>query len=152
MAKRKVIEAWQIEDAARLKSIFDARFPKISQLKFGEEFDIGTQGMVWQYLTGTTPLNIDAAVNFARGLRVPIDAFSETLARKIAEAYQLTVEGKKSSNPLVEVFHQLTKNQQDAVMTIISSYGVTLRNHSVEVSRPVEITSSGAKQSSSSGS
>ena len=41
-----------------LFNLFDAREPKISQAKFGEDFGIGTQGMVWQYMSGTRPLSI----------------------------------------------------------------------------------------------
>lgn len=79
-----------MEDAARLKALFDAREPKISQMKFGADFDIGSQGMVWQYLTAMRPLNIDAAVKFARGLNVSIDRFSGRLAEQISTAYSMT--------------------------------------------------------------
>lgn len=153
MTKRsKAIEAWQIADAARLKQIFDSRSPKISQLKFGEEFGIGTQGMVWQYLTGMTPLNIDAATNFAIGLNVPIDAFSATIAGKIADAYALTVRGRQSLDPIAEAFAKLTSVQQNAVMAIISSYGVAPPAPTKAAILPVEITSTRVlKESSSSG-
>lgn len=46
--------------------------------------------MVWQYLSGSTPLNIPAAKKFAEGLGVSIDSFSPTLARQIEEASALT--------------------------------------------------------------
>lgn len=92
--KSTVLEQWQTDDAARLKALFEGREPKISQMKFGEDFDIGSQGMVWQYLTGMRPLNIDAAMKFARGLNVPIDRFSERLADQIDMAYSLTERAK----------------------------------------------------------
>ncbi|MPQ57618.1 S24 family peptidase [Duganella sp. FT27W] len=77
---------WQLDDAARLKALLAAREPKISQAEFGMQFDIGSQGMVWQYVAGRRPLNIKAATAFARGLAVPVDAFSPTIAAQIAEA------------------------------------------------------------------
>lgn len=57
----------------KLKRLYEDRAPKgMSQGKFGELYEIGTQGMVWQYLHGYRPLNIEAAAKFARGLRCTI--------------------------------------------------------------------------------
>lgn len=89
---RKPLEDWQKKDAERLRAIwlaFKARQPKASRLSessFGEQMEIGSQGMVWQYLNGHTPLNIDAAEKFARGLECNISDFSQTLSRRIARA------------------------------------------------------------------
>ena len=44
----------------------------------------GTQGAVSQYLLGTIPLNLDAAVRFARALKCGIEEFSPTLAAKVS--------------------------------------------------------------------
>jgi len=82
----KALEDWQAEDAQRLKALFDARQPKISQAEFGDLFDIGSQGMVWQYVAGRRPLNIKAATAFARGLNVNVEQISPTIAREIATA------------------------------------------------------------------
>ena len=82
----KQLEDWQAEDALRLKALFDARQPKISQAEFGELFEIGSQGMVWQYVAGRRPLNIKAATAFARGLSVNVELISPTIAREIAMA------------------------------------------------------------------
>lgn len=76
-------------DAARLRDLFKAR-TKLSQAAFGKQYGLGSQGMVWQYLSGSTPLNIPAARKFAEGLGVSIDSFSPTLARQIEEASALT--------------------------------------------------------------
>ncbi|CUK13125.1 Peptidase S24-like [Achromobacter xylosoxidans] len=76
-------------DAARLRDLFKAR-TKLSQAAFGKQYGLGSQGMVWQYLSGSTPLNIPAAKKFAEGLGVSIDSFSPTLARQIEEASALT--------------------------------------------------------------
>lgn len=76
-------------EAAALRTLFHAystaqleqKGQRISQLQFGADHDIGTQGMVWQYLNGERPLGIEAAEKFARGLGVPISAFSPRLAQ-----------------------------------------------------------------------
>lgn len=85
---------WQKQDAERLKAIYDARI-KISQAKFGADYDLGSQGMVWQYLNAHAPLNIDAAMKFARGLDVDVAEFSPRLAAKLKRiaAHESNVEG-----------------------------------------------------------
>ncbi|MBB3006018.1 LexA family transcriptional regulator [Cupriavidus alkaliphilus] len=76
------LEKWQVEDAARLKELFEAN-AKHSQEEFGRRFEIGSQGMVWQYLNARRALNTKAASNFARGLGIAVDAFSPRLAQEI---------------------------------------------------------------------
>jgi len=76
------LEAWQIEDASRLDALFKTN-TKYSQEEFGRRFEIGSQGMVWQYLNARRPLNIKAAVGFSKGLGVPVDAFSPRLAQEV---------------------------------------------------------------------
>ena len=75
-----------MEDARRLKALFDAREPKISQAEFGAQYDIGTQGMVWQYVAARRPLNIKAVTAFARGLGVTVEEISPTIASEITSA------------------------------------------------------------------
>jgi len=86
---KKSLEPWQAEDAARLKALFDVREPRLSQAEFGALHEIGSQGMVWQYLAGRRPLNIKAATAFARGLGVGIADISPTLAAQVAVASDL---------------------------------------------------------------
>lgn len=87
-ADPKPLEQWQVDDAGRLKTLFDKREPKISQSDFGSHFELGTQGMVSQYLLARRPLNIKAATAFARGLGVAVVDFSPTIAAQINEASQ----------------------------------------------------------------
>lgn len=96
------IEPWQQQDAARLDALFDAH-AKISQTEFGERYEIGSQGMVWQYLSGRRALNIKAAAAFARGLGVNIDDFSPTLAEQIARASAETAAGRSDNWPFAQV-------------------------------------------------
>ena len=57
----------------KLKELYETRIRDgMSQEEFGDAYKIGTQGMVWQYLNGYTPLNYDAAAKFAEGLRCTI--------------------------------------------------------------------------------
>lgn len=76
------LEKWQIDDAARLKELFDSK-AQFSQEEFGRRFEVGTQGMVWQYLNARRALNIKAASAFAKGLGVTVDSFSPRLADEI---------------------------------------------------------------------
>lgn len=73
-------------EAAALKKAFEERTPALSQERFGLEFDIGSQGMVWQYLNGHRPLNLSVALKFARGLGVPVSQFSRRLADELRAA------------------------------------------------------------------
>src|SRR4051812_1921845 len=78
-APRKPLTPEQKADAKRLKSIWKeamAGVDKSTQDDFGDAYGVGTQGAVWQYLNGRTPLNILAAGKFARGLGCSIDDFS----------------------------------------------------------------------------
>lgn len=79
----KELENWQIEDAARLRKLFAEKTTK-SQAAFGQDFDIGTQGMVWQYLNARRALNLDALFKFAQGLEVEPKAISPTLWQKVS--------------------------------------------------------------------
>lgn len=87
-ADPKPLEQWQVDDANRLKALFDQREPKMSQAEFGSQFELGTQGMVSQYLLARRPLNIKAATAFARGLGVAVVEFSPTIAGQINDASQ----------------------------------------------------------------
>lgn len=71
-----------------LKRLYDARVPEgMTQKEFGAKNDIGTQGMVWQYLTGYRPLSYEVAAKFARGLGCSIYEISPDMA----EALQLEI-------------------------------------------------------------
>lgn len=68
----------------RLRALFDQR-AGMSQLEFAEKYGLGTQGMVWQYLSGYRPLNYEAAAKFAKGLNCRIDDFSPEMAHALRE-------------------------------------------------------------------
>lgn len=86
--KKAKIEPIHIEEAARLLRLFNARpAPKLSQAKFGEKYEIGSQGVVWQYLNARIPLNVEQAVRFAKGLNCSVSDFSPRLAAELAELH-----------------------------------------------------------------
>lgn len=80
---RKPIDTEQAEVAARLKALFQKN-TTLSQQEFGLLYDIGTQGAVWQYLNGVRPLNISAALRFARRLNCHVSDFSPRLGAELA--------------------------------------------------------------------
>lgn len=72
------------EEARLLKYYWDTKAHP-GQAEFGEQFDIGNQSAVGQFLRGDTPLSLKAAQGFARGLGINLEDFSPRLARKAAE-------------------------------------------------------------------
>lgn len=99
-----------MDDAARLKALFKTH-TKLSQMEFGLAFDVGTQSAVGQYLNGTRPLNIAVALKFARGLGVPVSAFSPTLAAQIA--------GTEAMDPIGEAVSALPESDRQQVLDFI---------------------------------
>lgn len=93
----KELEDWQIEDAERLKKLFEAHATK-SQQAFGLDSEIGTQGMVWQYLNARRALNLDALFKFAQGLGVEAKIISPTLWKKV----EASLVGAQSGPALTE--------------------------------------------------
>lgn len=107
---RKPVEPWQIDDAARLKALFKTH-STMSQLEFGAAHDIGTQSAVGQYLNGARPLNVAVALKFARGLGVPVSAFSPTIASQIA--------GTEVMDPIGEAVSALPESDRQQVLDFI---------------------------------
>lgn len=83
MAKRQVkITPETLAESAKLRAIWEEKKTALNlrQAQFGEQHGIGTQSAVGQFLRGETPISMDAAIGFARGLGVQISDFSERLA------------------------------------------------------------------------
>jgi SOS-response transcriptional repressor LexA len=85
MGKNK-LEPWQLEDAERLDQMWTQfkNKTKMSQEKFGQEFDIGTQGAVWQYKEGRRPLNLAALIKFCKGFSTAIACTPEDISPTLA--------------------------------------------------------------------
>lgn len=64
----------------RLKQLYLQLCPEgMTQERFGEVSGIGSQGMVWQFLNGHTPLTVEAAARFAKTLGCTIYDISPML-------------------------------------------------------------------------
>lgn len=89
--KKTKLEPWQTEDAARLKALFDAYRASggLKQEQFAADYGLKSQGNMGHYLHGRRPLNLRAAISFARGMGVSIDAISPTIAAEVEEAIPL---------------------------------------------------------------
>jgi len=82
----------QIQDAARLKRIYEARKAEdrsLTQESLAAACGWKTQSAVTQYLNAVVPLNLDALIKFSLALNAPITEISPALASKIL-AVQLT--------------------------------------------------------------
>lgn len=77
----------QLADAARLKAIYMAKKRELglTQESLASACGWESQGSVSQYLNGKIPLNVEAAVKFAKALRVSVSDFSPRLAADLAE-------------------------------------------------------------------
>ena len=71
------------EAHVRLQQLYKQRVGDLTQKEFGERYGIGTAGMVWQYLNGYRPLNVEAAARFAKGLRCTIEDISPEMANAL---------------------------------------------------------------------
>jgi transcriptional regulator with XRE-family HTH domain len=80
------LEDWEVEAADRLKAIFAAK-STMSQKAFGARFEIGTGGMVSQYLNKKRPLGLKTAIKFAKGLGVPVVEISQHLAAQLPKEH-----------------------------------------------------------------
>lgn len=96
-------EPWQLEDARRLRAIWDEKqdVPKsgkgkkkaFTQASFAEAHGLASSNMVWQYLNGHRALNVLAAASFANGLGVKVEAFSPALAAqadRVVKSHDMT--------------------------------------------------------------
>jgi transcriptional regulator with XRE-family HTH domain len=88
-------------DSARLKLLFEAAKVRdgFTQASFGKEHGIGSQGMVWQYLSGETPLNVNVAKKFATALKIPVREFSPSLADWIEETSRFSMAKSEPGDP-----------------------------------------------------
>lgn len=90
--KRKPLTQEQLEDAQRLKIIFEQKKQEAKKNKthFSQEtvaLKCGwTQGGLGHYLNGKIALNLDSAIKLAEVLEINVSDFSPTLASQLANA------------------------------------------------------------------
>jgi len=100
-SRRLPLSEWQLQDSARLKSLFQTKRGelKLTQEKLAADLGDGvTQGAVSHFMNGRTALSVNAAVVFARALGVPVSEISPTLAAQI-EKMSEALPGKVSQPP-----------------------------------------------------
>lgn len=76
----------QLQDAARLKKIFEERKASdrsVTQESIAAACGWKTQSAAQQYLNGMVPLNLDALIKFSLALDVPVTEISPTLGARI---------------------------------------------------------------------
>ena len=85
MEKKKTLTTEQLEDAQRLKALYESKKKALGVTQYTIADDLGiTQGAVGHYLNGRNALNVDVASGFARILQVSISDFSPSIAAKVA--------------------------------------------------------------------
>lgn len=86
MEKKKKLSQEQIDDAKRLKSLYEAKKRElgVTQQMIADALDI-TQGAVGHYLNGRNALNVAVASAFANALKASIAEFSPSLAKDAAQ-------------------------------------------------------------------
>ena len=90
-AKRAKITPENLEEARKLKALWDNCASHPTQAVFGETYDLGIQANVGHYLNGRSALNLKAANAFARELKCKVSDFSPRLQAEL-DAYQVAPE------------------------------------------------------------
>ena len=158
------LTAENVRESERLKAIWESTKDKPSQAQFGELFDIGNQGMVWQCLNGKTPISLKAARGFALGLKVEISAFSQRLAQlaatnaqfapKLPEAELIDLTSlSRSEAQVVMMFRGLSMQHQTELMRFANTlYAQDHPNHTPSLDpAPTSPSTGGGGHSSAAG-
>lgn len=116
MAKRK-LKTWQIEDAARLKRIYNERKRELvlTHERIAAIAGWETQSAVSQYLNAGIPLNLSALMKFASILQVNPHEISPTLAQQIHYSGELEAQ---MSGLGIEAFDQSEPLNDDDYVTL----------------------------------
>lgn len=92
VAKAKIPDEVVAREAGALRRLYErdtgpgGAHESMSQARFAQTFDVGSQAMLWQYLTGARPLGLEAATRLARALGCHISDFSPRLAALARDA------------------------------------------------------------------
>lgn len=97
----------QLADAARLKAIYTAKKRELglTQESLASACGWESQGTVSQYFNGKIPLNVEAAVKFAKELYCSVADFSPRLAAELAQLrdpHHTSSENANAVLPLVD--------------------------------------------------
>ncbi|MCV9377319.1 helix-turn-helix domain-containing protein [Hafnia alvei] len=103
METKKVLTTEQLEDAKRLKALYESKKKTlgVTQYTIADELGI-SQGAVGHYLNGRNALNAPIASGFAKILQVPISDFSPAIAREVAEYAASNSESELAANSVMK--------------------------------------------------
>ncbi len=96
MENKKILTPEQLEDAKRLKALYESKKKqlKVTQYTIADELEV-SQGAVGHYLNGRIALNVPMVTEFARILQVDASEISPSLAREVSK-YAATVDSNIS--------------------------------------------------------
>lgn len=120
----------QAEEAEKLKQ----RFLGLNRAEFAREFKVpGGASMIYQHLTGIRPINLDHAIAYARGFRVPLGDISPRLAQTAMDALGIKTSAGPAAAPVEDKFaglHRLPEACQEAILTLAAAMlGKTSAKH-----------------------
>lgn len=124
----------QQDDAQRLMAIFEEHKTKhgLTQATLADDLGYSVQSSVSQYLKGKIPLNMEAAVKFARRFGCRVSAFSPSIQREIdrISEFSSTSAGCNMKNIEQTKEQQNAQQLQDSMMKNdeIISEGVVFQN------------------------
>ncbi len=124
METKKHLTTEQLEDAKRLKALYESKKKQlgITQYTIADELNI-SQGAVGHYLNGRIALNVPIASGFARILQASVSDFSDTISREISEYSSNNTTGvsrEPSARPAYE--YPLFTNVQAGEFAEVGSY------------------------------
>ncbi|EPE4838930.1 LexA family protein [Yersinia enterocolitica] len=86
MENKKELTTEQLEDAKRLKALYESKKKSLGLTQYTIADDLGiSQGAVGHYLNGRNALNAPIASGLAKILQVSIAEFSPTIAKEVSE-------------------------------------------------------------------
>jgi len=92
MQTKKILTTEQLEDAKRLKALYESKKKQLNVTQYTIADDIGiSQGAVGHYMNGRIALNVPMVTAFARILQVQASDISPSLAREVSK-YASTVD------------------------------------------------------------
>ena len=107
MVNRRELSQSELEDTTRLRKIWDEKKDSLSlsQQDVADAFGIANQTAISQYLNGKIPLNLEAAIKFAKVLEVSIKQISPRHAQWVYSASD-----KVLGDALHKIFQPTTKS------------------------------------------
>lgn len=122
------------EEARLLLAIWKSTKHETQEV-FGETYGIGNQSAVGQFLRGTAPLSLKAAIGFAKGLGCPIGAFSKRLAAEVAAASAVNGPALTRASDANWPFSTVTPDQYFEVLSQAQRDIIEAMTHSLVNSR-----------------